>query len=326
MSTAWALRHLQQLGQQFAEPPAPGLREELLSSIHLVSLLVRFCPFWAHFCRYMGHAFTFPLALLGHRLMDCCVDNAEGGIDMAIELPDEVVSFLQFIGVNWPNVNEDKVREFASHVRDFAQKLDDTHKDSTATIHQLAEVYQGASYEALLAKWGQLSNGHMTELVNACHTVATALDIAADTIVAMKVEAIGELIVLAITFVADQAAAAVTLGIAEAAEALVIAAGKKLVNFLEQQLEQYIIGQVIEAAINPLVDVVGKAVSGMVFQAAESALGVPATGGSGGGAGASFSIHPEELHKRAETLRGHAQTVASHAAEFESKAAGVSFE
>ncbi|MBM4796382.1 WXG100 family type VII secretion target [Streptomyces sioyaensis] len=243
---------------------------------------------------------------------------------MAIELPDEVVSFLQFIGVNWPNVNEDKVREFASHVRDFAQKLDDTHKDSTATIHQMAEVYQGASYEALLAKWGQLSGSHMTELVNACHTVASALDIAADTIVAMKMEAITELIVLAITFVADQAAAVATLGIAEAAEALVIAAGKKLVNFLEQQLEQYIIGQVIEAAIDPLVAVVGKAVSGMVFQSAESALGVSA--GGGGGVGESFSIHPEELHKRAELFRGHARSVASHAAEFESKAAAVSFE
>ncbi|MFF0624188.1 WXG100 family type VII secretion target [Streptomyces sp. NPDC004296] len=245
---------------------------------------------------------------------------------MAIELPDEVVTFLQFIGVNWPSVNEDKVREFASHVREFAQKLDETHKDSTSTVHQLAEVYQGASYEALLAKWGQLSSSHMTELVNACHTVATALDIAADTIVAMKVEAIGELIVLAITFVADQAAAVATLGIAEAAEALVIAAGKKLIKFLEDQLEQYIIGQVIEAAINPLVEVVGKAVSGMVFQAAESALGVSAGGRGGGGAGESFSIHPEELHKRAEVLRGHARTVASHAAEFETKAAGVSFE
>ncbi|MFE3769615.1 WXG100 family type VII secretion target [Streptomyces sp. NPDC059122] len=244
---------------------------------------------------------------------------------MAIELPDEVVTFLQFIGVNWPSVNEDKVREFASHVRDFAQKLDETHKGSTSTIHQLAEVYQGASYEALLTKWGQLSDGHMSELVNACHTVATALDVAADTIVAMKVEAIGELIVLAITFVADQAAAVATLGIAEAAEALVIAAGKKLVNFLEQQLEQYIIGQVVEAAINPLVEVVGKAVSGMAFQAAESALGVSG-GGGGGGVGESFSIHPEELHKRAKALRGHARTVASHAADFESKAAGVSFE
>ncbi|MFI1308062.1 WXG100-like domain-containing protein [Streptomyces sioyaensis] len=244
---------------------------------------------------------------------------------MAIELPGQVVSFLQFIGVNWPNINEDKVREFASHVRDFAQKVDDTHKDSTATVKQLEDVYQGASYEALLAKWGQLSDGHMTELVNACHTVASALDIAADTIVAMKVEAIAELTVLAITFVADQAAAVATLGAAEAAEALVVEAAEKLMDYLVQQLEQYIIGQVIEAAINPLVEVVGKAVSGMVFQAAESALGVSAGGGASS-AGQGFSIHPEKLHARAELLRGHAKTVASHAAEFESKAAGVSFE
>lgn len=243
---------------------------------------------------------------------------------MAIELPGQVVSFLQFIGVNWPNINEDKVREFASHVRDFAQKVDDTHQESTATVKQLEDVYQGASYEALLAKWGQMSDSHMTELINACHTVADALDIAADTIVAMKLEAIAELTVLAITFVADQAAAVATLGIAEAAEVLVIEAAEKLMDYLVQQLEQYIIGQVIEASINPLVEVVGRTVSGLVFQAAESALGVSA--GGGGRAGEGFSIHPEALHGRAERLHAHARTVASHAAEFGTRAAGASFE
>ncbi|SOE14769.1 hypothetical protein SAMN06272775_5687 [Streptomyces sp. 2323.1] len=242
---------------------------------------------------------------------------------MAIELPGQVVSFLQFIGVNWPDINEDKVREFGSHVRDFAQKVDDTHKESTSTVKQLEDVYQGASYEALLAKWGQMSDSHMTELVNACHVVADALDIAADTIVAMKLEAIAELTVLAITFVADQAAAVATLGIAEAAEALVIEAAEKLMDYLVQQLEQYIIGQVIEAAIDPLVETVGKAVGGLVFQAAESALGV--SGGGGGRGGEGFSIHPEALHARAEKLHAHARTVAGHAAEFEAKAAGASF-
>ncbi|MFG2209745.1 hypothetical protein [Streptomyces sp. NPDC048638] len=73
--------------------------------------------------------------------------------------------------------------------------------------------------------------------------MASALDIAADTIVAMKLEAIAELTVLAITFIADQAAAVATLGIAEAAEALVIAAAEKLMDFLVQQLEQYIIAR-----------------------------------------------------------------------------------
>jgi uncharacterized protein YukE len=224
--------------------------------------------------------------------------------------------------VNWPNVNEDKVREFASHVRDFAEKLDQTHQDSTATLKRMADVYQGASYEALLAKWAQLSSGHMSELVTACHTVATALDVAADVIVGMKVEAIAELAALAVSFAADQVAAVATLGIAEAAEVLIVEAAEQLMDYLEQQLEQYIIGQVVEAAVEPLVEVVGRAVSGLVFQAAESAAGVSA----GGDAGTGFSIEPEEVHARAELMHGHAATVAAHAEEFRSKLAAVSFE
>ncbi|MDH6576494.1 WXG100 family type VII secretion target [Kitasatospora sp. MAP5-34] len=111
-------------------------------------------------------------------------------------------------------MNEDKVREFASHVREFAQNVESAHQDSTATVHQLAEAYQGASYEALLAKWTQLSSGHMAEMVQACHAVATALDVAADVIVGMKAEAIAELATMAAAFVADQAAAVATFGLA----------------------------------------------------------------------------------------------------------------
>ena len=55
---------------------------------------------------------------------------------------------------------------------------------------------------------------------------------------------------LAVSFVADQAAAVLTFGIAEAAEALVITAAKECVKFLEQQLEQLVIGKVLEAAVD----------------------------------------------------------------------------
>jgi uncharacterized protein YukE len=240
---------------------------------------------------------------------------------MAIELPDEVVTLLDLIGINWPDVNEDSVREFASHVRDFSTKLNDTHQDSTAAIKKMADVYQGVSYDALLAKWGQLSSSHMSELVTACDAVATALDVAAGVIVTMKGVAIAELVGLAVSFLADQVAAAFTFGLAELAEAGIVAAAKKCIDYLEDQLEQHIIGEVIEAAVNPLVDIVGKAVGGLVFEAAESALGVSGKGGAGTG----FSIHPEALQARAEVLNAHAQTVTAHAEEFKTRLAGVSF-
>ncbi|MFE0457946.1 WXG100 family type VII secretion target [Kitasatospora sp. NPDC058965] len=240
---------------------------------------------------------------------------------MAIELPDEVVSMLQFIGVNWPQVNEDKVREFATHVRTFATNVHETHQDSTATVKQLSEVYQGASYDALIRRWSELSNSHMNDLVTACHAVADALDVAAGVIVGMKLQAIEELTLMAITFVADQAAAVATFGLAEAGLLLLEEAATGVVNYLEQQLEQYIIGQVIEAAITPLAEVVGNAVSGLVYKGAEAAMGLPDDGGTP----THFSIHPQAMLVHADTMHGHAETVAAHAEDLRGKLAQVDF-
>src|SRR5258708_36624899 len=109
---------------------------------------------------------------------------------MAIELPGEVAQFLQFIGINWPQINEDKVREFGQHVRQFGDNLQESHQQAHSTVQQLGQAYQGAGYEALLAKWPGTSTQHLTELVEACHVVADALEVAADVIVGLKLEAI----------------------------------------------------------------------------------------------------------------------------------------
>jgi uncharacterized protein YukE len=239
---------------------------------------------------------------------------------MAIELPGEVVSFLQFIGVNWPQVNEDKVREFASHVREFAKNIEDTHQQASDTVKAMNEHYQGNSYELLVSKWAHLSQGHMSELLTACHALATALDAAADYIVAMKLECIAELVVLAASFVADQAAAVATLGLAEAAEALIVEAAEQAVDFLEQQLIQYVIAEVVEAALTPLLGVVEKVVAGMSYSALEDMLGV-----TGNGPGGGFMIHPENLRAHAQLFAVHAETIQGHAQALSGKLAGMSF-
>src|SRR5690242_13906820 len=122
---------------------------------------------------------------------------------MSIELPGPVVDFLGFIGVNWPQVNEDAVREFAGHVRDFASNIEGTHSSASSTISQMQASYTGSSYERLVEAWGHMSSSHMQDLIEACGVVATALDVAADAIVAMKGEAIAQLVVMAASFVAD---------------------------------------------------------------------------------------------------------------------------
>jgi uncharacterized protein YukE len=241
---------------------------------------------------------------------------------MAIELPDEVAQFLMFIGINWPMINEDKVREFGSHVRQFADNLRDAHQQAHSTIQQLGQAYQGAGYEALLAKWSGTSTQHLTELVDACHVVSDALDVAADVIVGLKVEAIAELVVMAASFIADQAAAVATFGIAEAAEALIVEGAEKVVEFLKQQVIQHIAAAVIGAAVGPLMQKVAAAVKGLAFEAVSAAMGMPAGGGA---VGEGFRIDPEAVKGHAQVMRAHADTVRGHAQTFAAAAGSLSF-
>jgi hypothetical protein len=243
---------------------------------------------------------------------------------MAIELPGPVADFLGFIGINWPNVNEDKVREFGQHVAQFGQSLQQTQQDASTTVQSLGQAYQGAGYEQLLATWGAKSDSHMSELITGCQLVSTAMDAGADVIVGMKVEAIGQLVVMAAEFLAAQAAAIETLGASEAVAALIEEEGQQLVKFLEQELLQYVEGQIIDAAVGPLIDKVAQAVSGLVYQGVADALGVPA--GGAGGAGGAVTMSPSAVLGYVQQLDGHAQTVAGHAEQFTSAAGGMSFE
>ena len=243
---------------------------------------------------------------------------------MAIELPGPVVDFLSFIGISWPNVNEDKVREFGQHVAQFGQGLQQAHDSASTTVRQLGQAYQGAGYEQLLATWGAKSDSHMSELISGCEVVSQAMDIGADVIVGMKVEAIAQLVVLAAEFVADQAASVATLGLAEAGLVLIEEEGRQLVSFLEQELIQYVEAQVIDAAVGPLIDKVARAVQGLVYQGVADALGVPS--GGGGAAGASVSMSPSAVLAHAQDLEQRAAEIGAHAQVFTSSAAGVSFE
>lgn len=240
----------------------------------------------------------------------------------------EVVQLLNFIGVDWPMINEDTVREVAGYVQEFADNIQQAHQDASDTIQKMGGAYQGASYELLAQRWAQMSSSHMTELLDGCKVVVEALHAAADFIVAQKGVAIAELVVLAASFVADQAAAVATFGLAEAALAAIELAARKAIEFLEQQLEQYIIAQVIEAGFKALQPVIQRALQGFVFEAASAALGVPAggsAGAAGGAVGSGFQVIPDELRSHAQVLHSHADTVASHAQVLTGKLTGVNF-
>jgi hypothetical protein len=233
------------------------------------------------------------------------------------DLPLPVVNFLNVIGVPWPYIDEDAVLQFARVVREFAQAVENTHRDATDTISRIAEAHQGSSTEAMTSGWSRMSTQHVYEIVDGCHLLSDALDVGAGYIVAQKLEAIGVLIGLAASFVADQAAAVATAGLAEAAVPLIIEAAERVVKSLAMDLEQHVIGEVVEAAAKPLFAKVQAAMSGLDWSGSGS--GPPAAGGTG------FSIGPAAVRAQTAALRSHAAAMRTHGNNFEAAVTALGF-
>lgn len=235
---------------------------------------------------------------------------------MAIDdLPLPVVNFLNVIGVEWPYINEDQLMEFATLVREFSTAVGTTHQDATTALATIGRAYQSAASETMLNGWKRLSATYVTEILDGCAVLADALDGAAGYIVAQKVEAIATLIGMAAAFVADQAAAAVTFGIAEAAVPLIVEGAEKLVDSLIMDLEQYIIGEVMEAAAKPLFAKIEAALTGLDWSKS-GANPVESTG---------FELDAPTTRAQALLLRQHAATMRQHAATFAAGVQGLNF-
>lgn len=193
---------------------------------------------------------------------------------MSIDLPSELVWIMDLMGLNWPDVDEDELREWAQHVREFGQGMAESHDDTDVLLKNLGGAYEGAGYEAMLTRWGQASAGHMTVLIDCCGVLATALEVAAEAVIVAKGVVIAQLVAMAAEMAAAAAAAVATLGIAAAAEAAIVEAGKRIVNAIIQEIEDVIVGQLVSMAVEPFQAAIEKAVSGLVFHGVEAALGV----------------------------------------------------
>jgi uncharacterized protein YukE len=235
---------------------------------------------------------------------------------MAIDdLPLPVVNLLNVIGVPWPYLDEDTLQAFASITRDFATAVQNTHDEATQTVKNIAAAYQGSATDAMTSGWAKLSARHVDELLTACHVLADALDVAAGYVMAQKAEAIAILIDMAAAFIADQAAAVATFGIAEAAAPLIIVGAEKLVQSLAADLEQYILAKVVEAAAKPLLAKIEDAVGGLDWS--KSGAQVDSAD--------EFSIDPAAVAQHVAVLRQQATQIGQHGTQFAARVRALNF-
>ena len=196
---------------------------------------------------------------------------------MAINLPHWLVEIMGILGFNWPEIDEDQLREAGRHLRSYADECEQSHDRTHGVIHNdLQQVYTAQSYTALVQTWGEQTSGHMKELIEVCRLLADGLDLAAIGVEGMKGEVIVQLGIAAAEFAADQAAAVATLGIAEAAEPVLIEAQNRILNAIMQRFESEVIGALVERTIGPIEERIDAAVQKLIFQeVAHLAVGGP---------------------------------------------------
>ncbi|MFE4460020.1 hypothetical protein ACFROC_21925 [Nocardia tengchongensis] len=240
---------------------------------------------------------------------------------MAIQIPHEVATFLNFVGVPYPDIDEDQVRSLAEHVRAFAASVRGTHDEATTAVNDLGSVYSGYSYQQLVAAWARMSGSHMADLDQACRVVASALRAAAVMIEMVKAAVLTELAVLAASYAAAMAATVATSGLSLAITEAIKLAARRLLTAMEQALIGYVLAEVVGKAIEPLEHVVERMINNAVHHAAADLLNLPKSG-----APPKLVVDPDAVEHYASKLDRYADDILRHATEFADKAGGLTFE
>ncbi len=122
-----------------------------------------------------------------------------------MKLPDDLVEVLNLVGVDWPQIDEDEVKESAKDYRNLAEGIRDAVKGgNNACSHIVGGKSKGETATAIDRRWGKLSTRDLATFAKGCDDLAGALDKCADLILGCKVAIIADL---------TTAAAAATAGV-----------------------------------------------------------------------------------------------------------------
>ncbi len=186
---------------------------------------------------------------------------------MGMTIPGELDFVLDLLGYEWPNVDEDAVRDAAQLVRGLETDLRSTLDDLEIRVNELGDGAKAQSTNALIRAWTENRTANMDRVLDALPGVASGIDVAADAIVALKVKVIAELTITAAQIAAAAATAVVTAGLSVAGNAALIAVRKKALDIATDMAMEELIGQVASMVIEPL--------TGTITEAAMSIASAP---------------------------------------------------
>ncbi|MFG2142485.1 hypothetical protein [Streptomyces sp. NPDC048650] len=172
---------------------------------------------------------------------------------MSIVLPVELDWLLDLLGFDWPNIDEDKMKEAADAWRSFGKACDQCKSDGAATANKVRSSNSGEAIDAFGEAWGKFADdgllaiGYLDALSGAAEVLAFLLDFCAMVILAIKLAIIAQLIELAIEFAIAQATAVVSLGASEATLAGRIVLVRTIIRRILTEGAERISAKVVEA-------------------------------------------------------------------------------
>ncbi|MEN8656295.1 hypothetical protein ABCR94_38425, partial [Streptomyces sp. 21So2-11] len=113
---------------------------------------------------------------------------------MGRKLPDELVEVLDLVGVQWPNIDEDEVRDCAKDYRHLADGLRDVVKEgNNACSHLVGGRSKGETVTAIDRRWGKLTSKDLATFAKALDDLGDALDDCAVLVEGCKIACIADL-------------------------------------------------------------------------------------------------------------------------------------
>jgi hypothetical protein len=149
---------------------------------------------------------------------------------MGLQLPGELVTLLQDLGYNWPEADEEKLFDLGNLWLDFAPHLAPLADQADAAAQRVWNENQGDAVEAFRAAWtkGDGALASLRDSVTGTQLMGPLLMVAAAVVLALKINVIVQLTILACEIVEAIATAAPTFG----ASLLEIPVFKELTNRL----------------------------------------------------------------------------------------------
>nr|WP_308297195.1 MULTISPECIES: DUF6531 domain-containing protein [unclassified Streptomyces] len=204
---------------------------------------------------------------------------------MGYVLPGWLDEILDFIGINWPNVDEDDYREMADAMRELADAFDEHTGEAHGAVNRLLSSSEGWAVEALQEHWGKVKSSHLEQLPEVARLFADAMDVVADVIYGMKIKAEVELGVMAASVGVSIGLAFVTGGLSALIGAAEIAAMREVVRRIIKEAADQFVDQVMAMVTEPVAAKLEKMVTDAVLDLAAGAISPGDGSGGGGGKG-----------------------------------------